>query len=85
MDNNILLVVSDYEYGLVDEFLRVRMLLDRAGDNPRDMSNKILSFSALHYYPMSREDKLDFEYYEALAKDFSIEEYGTPPKDPFEE
>jgi hypothetical protein len=65
MDNNILLVINDYEYGLVDEFLRVRMLLDSAGENPRDMSNKILSFSKLEYYPTSREvDKRDLDYYE---------------------
>jgi hypothetical protein len=87
MDNNILLVVNDYEYGLVDEFLRVRMLLDSAGENPRDMSNKLLSFSTLEYYPTSREgDKRDINYYEEVTRDFVKREYPKlRPKDPFEE
>lgn len=64
-DHNILLVVNEYEYGLVDEFLRVRMSLDSAGENPRDMSNRILSSSTPQYYPTSREDdNLDLDYYE---------------------
>ena len=91
-DNNILLVVNDYEYGLVDEFLRIRLLLDSVGENPRDMSNRILSFTALQYYPTRPErDRLDFDHYEEEVEKESIrrtirrydqEERG---KDPFEE
>jgi len=89
-DNNILLVVNDYEYGLVDEFLRIRLLLDSAGENPRDMSNRILSFTAMQYYPTCPEDdRLDLDYYEEeVRRDSirrSIERYDRRGKDPFEE
>jgi hypothetical protein len=85
-DHNILLVVSDNEYGLVDEFLRVRMLLDSAGENPRDMTNRILSFSTLEYYPTSREDeRRDFDYYEEVARDFANRYRRQRSNDPFED
>jgi hypothetical protein len=88
-DNNILLVVNDYEYGLVDEFLRIRLLLDSAGENPRDMSNRILSFTALQYYPTRPErDRLDFDYYEEELRRESFERsirQWDRGKDPFEE
>ena len=91
-DNNILLVVNDYEYGLVDEFLRIRLLLDSAGENPRDMSNRILSFTALEYYPTRPErDRLDLDNYEEELRRESIErlirryDQEERGKDPFEE
>ena len=91
-DNNILLVVNDYEYGLVDEFLRIRLLLDSAGENPRDMSNRILSFTALEYYPTRpKDDRLDLDYYEEEVSRDSIrrfirrEDQWERGKDPFEE
>ena len=86
-DNNVLLVVDEYEYGLVDEFLRIRMLLDFAGENPRDMSSKILSSGSLQHYPMiGAKDREDADYYEEIARDFAKQHYRKlRPKDPFED
>ena len=85
-DNNILLVVNDYEYGLVDEFLRVRMLLDSAGENPHDMTNRILSFNTLRYHPTSREDdKRDLKYYQDVEEFIANLDRRGSSKDPFEE
>jgi hypothetical protein len=85
-DHNILLVVNDNEYGLVDEFLRVRMLLDSVGENPRDMSNRILSFSTLEYYPTSSEiQRRDQDYYEDVSRDFARRYRDQRTNDPFED
>jgi hypothetical protein len=72
IDHNIVLVVSESEYGFVDEFLRVRIQLDKAGENPRDMAHRIISFSPMPYHRTTRdESRTDVDYYEEIARDFA--------------
>ena len=85
IDHNILLVANESEYGFVDEFLRVRILLDRAGENPRDMASRIISFSPVPYHRTTRDDtKTDVDYYEDVVRDFAKKFRDIEAKDPFE-
>lgn len=52
-NNNILTVRSDNDYGLVDEFLRIRMRFDEAEEEATQVESHMLSYGSISELPLT--------------------------------